>query len=128
MGGLSGYGRCDDVEIEVISPDDDESWELQLSTAHAVFRFAIAGPEALGAIVRFLDAAGPGWAELEVGSMDRATVVFVHDPESGAPRFWFKALGDHGFLSLQFADDEARKLVAAIRDAHDDLVSLEPDT
>lgn len=118
---LAGTGRCDDLEIEVLSPDGDEGWELQLLTATATLRFEIAGPRTLSAILRFVESEEPAWEELEVGLVDRAKVEIVRDRESGTSRFWLRVTPDRGFLKLDFADDEARKLAAAVRDACRDL-------
>ncbi len=127
MGVFSAYGRCEETHVEVLSPDGDESWELQLETAHATFRFAIAGPRTLGEIVRFAEAEEPGWAELEVGSVDLAKVVLIRDREPGPARFRLKLLPERGFLDLYFADDQARHLVAAMRDACEDLAPEAPE-
>lgn len=124
VGGIAAYGRCDDIEIEVLSRDADDRLELQLLTVSATFRFVIAGPSMMGEMVRFLESQdSAGAAELEVGRMDRAAVEMGRDRSSGTARVWLRVCVDGGHLRLDFTDDKARGLIAAIRDADRDLVS-----
>jgi hypothetical protein len=121
VAGLAGYGRCDEIEIEVMSPDGEDGWELQLVTPDVDLRFTIAGPAVVTDLVRFLDAAGTGDAEFELGRIDRARVFVARDERSGAPRLRFTLRAEGGFVGLHFSDDRARKLIAALLDADAEL-------